>query len=358
MIKKLASILLMMTIPTAIVLFYALAESNNRLDTLLDKEYSYESRVNMRSYSEVERISEKVDSLSDNLEMLKSSVIGTRDSYKGLMVNLNYTLAKSLNPTKLTTDIYEERILRILGDPIAYRESSNNQIKIFKLDELGYRGFMAKLKLYDPSTFRVVLADDEPGGYETTSSMAKREGAILAINGGGFGKYISEGRIKTTMVGGTVVDSKVVKKFIKTNEEICFVGIDIMGNLVGTVPSTQKDIDKLKAVQGLSFIPKLIENHKKVSIPTAWINTKHPRTVIGEYPNGDILLIIIDGRNDNWSEGVTLERVQEKLIYLGVEEAYNLDGGGSTTLYYKGEILNKPSDGVERSVANSFIVVP
>lgn len=358
MIKRLTALLLMMTIPTAIVLFYTLSESSNRLDTLLEKQYNYESSVNVRSYNEVQRISGKVNSLSDNLEILKSSVIDTRDSYKELMVNLNYTLAKSLDPTKLSTDIYEERILRILGEPIAYRESTNNQIKIFTLDELGYRGFMVKLKLYDPSTFRVVLADDVPGGYETTSSMAKREGAILAINGGGFGKYVSEGRIKTTMVGGTVVDSKVVKRFIKTNEEICFVGIDIMGNLVGNVPNTQEDIDKLKAAQGLSFIPKLIENQKKLSIPAAWVSTKHPRTVIGEYPNGDILLIIIDGRNDNWSEGVTLERVQEKLIYLGVEEAYNLDGGGSTTLYYEGEILNKPSDGVERSVANSFVVMP
>lgn len=356
--KRLAVVLLMMTIPTAIVIFYASSESSNRLDTLLDKQYNYESNVNMREYNEVERLSGKVDSLSKNLEMLKSSVIGTRDNYKDLMANLNYTLVKAVDPTKLSTDIYEERILRILGEPIVYRESKSNQIKIFKLDELGYKGFMVKLKLYDPSTFRVALADGEVGGFETTSSIAKREGAILAINGGGFGKYVSEGRIKTTMVGGTVVDSKVVKKFIKTNEEICFVGIDIMGNLVGTVPKTQADIDKLKAVQGLSFIPKLISNHKKVSIPAAWINTKHPRTVIGEYPNGDILLIIIDGRNDNWSEGVTLERVQEKLIYLGVGEAYNLDGGGSTTLYYEGKILNKPSDGVERSVANSFILMP
>lgn len=358
MIKRFSALLLMMTIPTAIVLLYSSDVSNNRLDILQDKQYQYESNVNIREYNQIYGVSRKVDGLSDDLQLLKSSVTETRDRYKKLMINLNHILAKSLDPNKLSTDIYEERILRILGEPIAYRESASNQIKIFKLDELGYRGFMVKLKLYDPSTFRVVLADDEPGGYETTSSMANREDAILAINGGGFGKYVSEGRIKTTMVGGTVVDSKVVKKFIKTNEEICFVGIDVMGNLVGTIPNTQKDIDDLKSTQGLSFIPKLIENQKKVRIPLAWINTKHPRTVIGKYPNGDILLIIIDGRNDNWSEGVTLERVQEKLIYLGVEEAYNLDGGGSTTLFYNGNILNKPSDGVERSVANCFIIMP
>lgn len=358
MMKRLIAFFIMMTIPISVVLFYVSNNDDNQLNKLLDKEYVYDSSVNMRENNQIKEISDKVDGLSDNLEMLKGSVQETRDTYVDLLKNLNYTLSKSVNPTKLSTDIYEERILRILGEPIEYSETKSSQIKIFTLDELGYRGFMVKLKLFDPSKFKVVLADDEPGGYETTSSMAKRKGAVLAINGGGFGKYISDGRIKTTMVGGTIVDSKVVKKFIKNDEEICFVGIDTAGNLVGTIPSTQKDIDKLKAVQGLSFIPKLISNQKKLSIPAAWVNTKHPRTVIGEYPNGDILLIIIDGRNDNWSEGVTLERVQEKLIYLGVEEAYNLDGGGSTTLYYDGDILNKPSDGVERSVANSFILLP
>jgi exopolysaccharide biosynthesis protein len=217
---------------------------------------------------------------------------------------------------------------------------------------------MVKIKLYNPKSFKVALADGEVGGFETTSSMAKSNGALLAINGGGFGKYTSSGKLYSSMVGATVVDGKFEKKFIKTHEEINFVGINSIGEFIGITPNTNEEIEKLNPYQGLSFIPSLIVASEKTVIPAAWKNTKHPRTIIGKYPNGDILLIVVDGRNEDWSKGITLERIQDKLLILGVEDAYNLDGGGSTTLYYDGNILNQPSDSGERNVANSFILMP
>ena len=69
-------------------------------------------------------------------------------------------------------------------------------------------------------------------------------------------------------------------------------------------------------------------------------------------------MIVIDGRQNDWSIGVTLETLQDKLLELGVKEAYNLDGGGSSAMYYNGKILNQPSDGKERPVVNNIVIMP
>ena len=76
------------------------------------------------------------------------------------------------------------------------------------------------------------------------------------------------------------------------------------------------------------------------------------------YPNGDLFFIVVDGRQSNWSNGITLEEMQILLLRLGVMEAFNLDGGGSSTFVYDGKVLNKPSDGSSRKLATNIVVLP
>jgi len=83
---------------------------------------------------------------------------------------------KSVSHRKLSDDIYEQKILEMLGPTVSAHISDNNEIKIFKLAELGYRGFIAKVKLFKPKSFRVVLAQDTLGKLETTSEAAKGPG--------------------------------------------------------------------------------------------------------------------------------------------------------------------------------------
>ena len=101
---------------------------------------------------------------------------------------------------------------------------------------------------------------------------------------------------------------------------------------------------------------KLLKEGKKLNIPKDWKETKNPRTIIGKYANDDLIMIVIDGRQGRWSEGVSLESLQDKLLKLGVKDAFNLDGGGSSAMYYKGKILNRPSDGQERPVVNNILI--
>ena len=83
-----------------------------------------------------------------------------------------------------------------------------------------------------------------------------------------------------------------------------------------------------------------------------------PRTAMGVDAKGNLLLTTVDGRQPGYSVGMTLRELARTLDELGAEEAINLDGGGSTTMALKGQVVNKPSDGRERWVSNALIVTP
>ncbi len=265
---------------------------------------------------------------------------------------------QSSTQRKLSDDIYEQKILDVLGPAIATHISDRTEIKVFKLDELGYRGVIAKIKLFDPKAFKVSLGKAKLGELETTSAAAKRNKAILAINGGGFYNETRNGKSYARLIGNTVINGKLVEPFNGYPGDLFFAGIDKAGRVIGNVPKTEKELMKLNPYMGVSFVPVLLQDGKKVTIPAKWMTTKQPRTMIGKYANDDLIFIVIDGRQNDWSSGITLEKLQDKLLDLGVKSAYNLDGGGSSAFYFNGKLLNKPSDGRERPVVNNILVMP
>ena len=85
------------------------------------------------------------------------------------------------------------------------------------------------------------------------------------------------------------------------------------------------------------------------------IRGRHPRTAVGMTADKQLLLVTVDGRQ--WiSRGMTLQELAELMKSLGAVTAINLDGGGSTTMSIKGLVVNSPSDGIERSVADALVV--
>lgn len=82
---------------------------------------------------------------------------------------------------------------------------------------------------------------------------------------------------------------------------------------------------------------------------------RHPRTAIG-FSDREIVLVTVDGRQPGWSVGMDLPTLARLMAELGCTEALNLDGGGSTTAWVRGEIVNRPSDGGERRIANAVLV--
>jgi hypothetical protein len=90
---------------------------------------------------------------------------------------------------------------------------------------------------------------------------------------------------------------------------------------------------------------------------------RNPRTAIGVEADGTVFFVTVDGRNKPAGmEGVTAVEMAQIMAYFGAVEAYNLDGGGSTTLSIKDEnsnyqVINTPSDGSIRRISNAILFV-
>jgi hypothetical protein len=90
----------------------------------------------------------------------------------------------------------------------------------------------------------------------------------------------------------------------------------------------------------------------------AFVAGRQPRTLAGVRADGMLLLVTVDGRAPGWSAGMTLPESARLMRSLGARDALNLDGGGSSTMTVRGEVVNRPSDHVERRVSDGLFVMP
>ena len=111
-------------------------------------------------------------------------------------------------------------------------------------------------------------------------------------------------------------------------------------------------------------VPRLINNGKieidweAEKTTRSFVETRHPRTAVAILKDGRFLMITVDGRSES-SGGIGLQDLAEYLLSLGAVDAMNLDGGGSTTMYLDGKVVNHPSDKEgERKVSDAIIVTP
>ena len=102
--------------------------------------------------------------------------------------------------------------------------------------------------------------------------------------------------------------------------------------------------------KSLKIHPKASDSYSVTSM-----TERHPRSAIG-WNRTHYFLVEVDGRQKDLSVGMTLEELGRFMARLGCDEAMNLDGGGSATLWMDGRVLNSPCDGGERPIANSLVV--
>lgn len=91
----------------------------------------------------------------------------------------------------------------------------------------------------------------------------------------------------------------------------------------------------------------------------SFAESRHPRTAVAKLKDGKFLMIVADGRQPDYSVGMSLQELAEFLLELGAVDAINLDGGGSTTMVLGGKVINQPSDKEgERKVGDAILVFP
>ncbi len=124
------------------------------------------------------------------------------------------------------------------------------------------------------------------------------------------------------------------------------------GTVLEIAVSSSPDLKSVRTAVGGG--PILIQDGKLRS----WQGNqpRHPRTAVG-FNKDAIFLVVVDGRQQGLSAGMTFPELAGLMEEIGCTDAVNLDGGGSSTMWLGGRVMNQPSDGRERPVANSLIVV-
>jgi exopolysaccharide biosynthesis protein len=110
-------------------------------------------------------------------------------------------------------------------------------------------------------------------------------------------------------------------------------------------------------------VPRLIKNGKiditweQEKASKSFVETRHPRTAVAKMKDGKFLMITVDGRQPGVSVGMSLYELADYLLSIGAVDAMNLDGGGSTTMFLDGRVVNTPSDKEgERKVSDAILV--
>ncbi len=251
--------------------------------------------------------------------------------------------------------IYDQRVTNLLGKPRYHISTPNIDLKLFNISEGRYSGYAMKVHPKTDQAMKMVLGYDQVGKAETTSSAVKRYEAIAGVNAGGFADDTRSGKrypLSTTMLNG-----QFIMPFEASYKDLFFVGLDKQLKLIGGKFKAKDKLEALDPLFGASFVPILLQDGEKQTIPRKWQTSpaRAPRTVIGNYKHEHLLFLVIDGRDENGSSGATLHELQDLLSRLGVMDAYNLDGGGSSTLVVNNRLINSPSDGIQRKLPTHFL---
>lgn len=227
----------------------------------------------------------------------------------------------------------------------------NIQITITEYREYDTSIYVADIILSSPEYLQTAFAQNAYGRNvtEKTSEIAESAGAILAINGDYYG----------AQEDGCVFRNGVLyRNTSSSGQEDLVIYEDGSFAIINETDVTGEELLADGAQQVLSFGPALIENGTVVVSENDEVGkakTSNPRTAIGIVDNLHYMFVVSDGRTDE-NAGLSLLQLSEFMKEFGVTTAYNLDGGGSSTMYFNGKVINNPTTNgrsiAERSVSD------
>ena len=202
--------------------------------------------------------------------------------------------------------------------------------------------YVADITLSSSDYLKTALAQNSYGTNDTakTSVTAAENNAILAVNGDYYGANSS---------GYVIRNGVVYRDSVREDASNGDLAIYKDGSFK-IIYEDQVSADQLVqdgVVNLLAFGPSLVENGE-ISVDTntevGQAMSSNPRTAIGIIDENHYIIVVSDGRTSE-SKGLSLYQMAEVMKSYGVKTAYNLDGGGSSTLYFNGQVINKPTTG-------------
>ncbi len=211
--------------------------------------------------------------------------------------------------------------------------------------------YVADVELASAEYLKTAFAQSAYGKNvtEKTSSIAEGVGAILAINGDYYGSQEK---------GYVLRNGVIYRDTASSDTEDLVIYSDGSFGIVSESEVTADELLESGAEQVLSFGPALVVDGE-VSVSegeeVGKAKASNPRTAIGIIDSLHYVFVVSDGRTSE-SAGLSLSELAEFMQGLGVTTAYNLDGGGSSTMYFNGEVINNPTTNgkkiKERSVSD------
>ncbi|MCP2321954.1 exopolysaccharide biosynthesis protein [Hamadaea flava] len=218
--------------------------------------------------------------------------------------------------------------------------------------------FVADVQMTDATIVRSAFANDEFGQniIANTSEIARDAGAVLAVNGDYYG-------FRTT---GMVIRNGVAFRDSGARQGLAFY-TDGTAKLYDETTTSAQDLVDAGVWNTLSFGPGIVDDGKPVAgIDSVEVDTnfgnhsiqgRQPRTGVGLLGANHQLWIVADGRSNGYSRGVTMTEFANIFVDHGAQTAYNIDGGGSSTLVFQDKLVNNPlGKGQERGTSDILYV--
>jgi hypothetical protein len=200
-----------------------------------------------------------------------------------------------------------------------------------------YTPFFGRSTLTSPDGLELVVQEGriEKIADRKGSSLIPAEGFVISVTGQRRGEFLEAAKVGEPASLGTRTNETESINGPNRGDEDCVAGVPRL------VRDGHVDVTWQEEKASQSFA-----------------ETKHPRTAVALLKDGKFLMVTVDGRSSA-SSGMTLQKLAELLVELGACDAMNLDGGGSTTMFLDGKVVNQPSDNEgERRISSAIIVTP
>ena len=200
--------------------------------------------------------------------------------------------------------------------------------------------YIADITVSSAEYLKTALAQNTYGTNVTakTSVTAANNNAILAVNGDYYG---------ANSTGYVIRNGVVYRDTVREDSSNGDLAIYKDGSfkIIYEDEISADQLVKDGVVNLLAFGPSLVENGEIVVDTNSEVGqsmASNPRTAIGIIDENHYIIVVSDGRTSE-SQGLSLYELAEVMKSYGVKTAYNLDGGGSSTLYFNGQVINKPT---------------
>lgn len=216
----------------------------------------------------------------------------------------------------------------------------NMEIKLEQITSNDTQLYVSDIKVNNPELLKTALANNQYGTNvkAKTSETAQNNNAILAVNGDYYGANSTGYVIKNGVIYRDTVRDNA------SNGDLAIYKDGSFKIIYENEISAQQLLDD-GVVNLLAFGPALVENGEVVVDENTEVGramSSNPRTSIGIIDENHYIIIVGDGRTSE-SKGLSLYELAQVMKQYGAKTAYNLDGGGSSSLYFNGQLINKPT---------------